>query len=104
MAQQMDMSAEAIRATAKDVREGNSRLKDWLQNLEENESFVNRMWDGQANDEFHAAFLGEYDGTIADFSAAMDKYWSKLLEAARNIELSRNREVNPCYKRYFFKY
>jgi len=85
MAISLTVTSAKLRETAAELRRLNTQLKNELNNMSMRESSLNGMWDGQANDTFHAAYLHdvrEYN----DFINAINEYINALLQAAEEYE------------------
>lgn len=67
-----------LRAKAAELRTLNNQFKAAIANLESVESRLNGMWDGEANDAFHAAFqtdraqMENFYNAIEDYAAKME--------------------------------
>ncbi|MBQ5399168.1 MAG: WXG100 family type VII secretion target [Ruminococcus sp.] len=56
-----------------DLKTLNERLKQTIQKMENSEGALNNMWDGEANDAFHAAFNND-KVKMMEFYNLINKY------------------------------
>lgn len=85
MAISLTVTSSKLRETAAELRRLNTQLKTELDNMTARERSLNSMWDGQANDTFHAAY--EHDvREYQDFIQAINEYIQALLQAAEEYE------------------
>lgn len=78
---EITVTAAELKAKAQSLQEYNSRFKSVISSLEETESNLNGMWDGQANEAFHNAFNKD-KVQMTNFYNAIEKYAATLIEIA----------------------
>lgn len=100
MAISLTVTSQKLRDTAAQLRSLNARLRGELSNMSSRESSLNGMWDGQANDTFHNAYVHdvrEYN----DFIQAIEEYIRALLQAADEYERTENRNQQIASNRSY---
>lgn len=76
MAEIMITSKELL-DEAGELRKCNSAFKDKMSNLAASEALLKSQWEGEANEEFHKAFM-EDQKFMEKFSEEIEKYCSAL--------------------------
>lgn len=71
------VTASQVRNSAESLRGLNQQFNSQVQNLQAAEESLNGMWDGQANDAFHAAFLSDKE-YMTQFYNLINKYCEAL--------------------------
>ena len=66
-----------LRGKASELRALNNQFKSAVTNLENVEGRLNGMWDGEANDTFHAAFQTD-KAQMENFYQAIEDYAAKM--------------------------
>lgn len=100
MAISLTVTSQKLRETAANLRRLNSQLRSELNNMSSRERSLNGMWDGQANDTFHAAYehdVREYN----DFIQAIEEYINALLQAADEYERTESRNQSIASSRTY---
>lgn len=92
------VTASQIRNTANQLREYNGYFDRQVQKLQESEMSLNGMWDGQANDAFHAAFNHDKD-YMMQFYNLINKYCAALEQIAAEYERAENENINIAISR-----
>ncbi len=94
-----------IRVTASQVRSTSSSLRDYNQNfnsqvqaLQSAEESLNGMWDGQANDAFHAAFTSDKE-YMTQFYNLINKYCDALEQIAAEYERAESVNTETATRR-----
>lgn len=92
------VTASELRAKAEELKGLNGNFKGEVANLESIEGALKSKWIGQANDNFHAAFVKD-KGQMDSFYKLIEQYVATLLQIAAqyekteaaNAEIARNR-------------
>lgn len=66
------VTTQVLRTQADELTELNGRFKSSVEKLVASEASLNSMWDGEANDAFHAAFATD--------KAKMDEFYNLILQ------------------------
>lgn len=85
MANNITVNTATLRTKASELRQQNSQFKAQVDNLNTQESSLNSMWDGDANDAFHTAFQKDIT-QMNNFYNAIEKYASSLEEIAKQYD------------------
>ena len=86
------VTASQLRRTAEQLQQLNSQFKTKTDDLNTKEAEINGMWDGQANDAFHAAFAKDHAqwevfyNTIIEYVNALNQIADKY-EQAENVNI-----------------
>ena len=88
------VTASELRAKAEELKGLNGSFKGEVRNLETIEGALKSKWVGQANDNFHAAFVKD-KGQMDNFYKLVENYIAALLQIAAQYEKteSANAEV-----------
>lgn len=89
-----------MRTTANSLSEYNQNFNSQVQKLQESESALNSMWDGQANDAFHAAFTSDKE-YMTQFFNLVNKYCEALDNIAAEYEKAESLNLDTACKRSF---
>lgn len=92
MANRFIVTTGSLRAKAAELRAMNIDFKTHVDHLRQQESSLNAMWDGQANDAFHRAFTSDAQQMDA-FKLAIDQYCDVLLQIAEKYEKAENKNT-----------
>lgn len=79
------VSASDLREASNKFREANARFKTQVGNLAEQEGSLASMWEGEAKNAFHTAFMND-KGQMDNFYALIEQYCNQLDEMARMYE------------------
>lgn len=79
------VATQVLKTQADELNELNGRLKSAIERLVSSESSLNSMWDGEANDAFHTAFLID-KGKMDEFYNLIIQYIEKLRTIAVRYE------------------
>lgn len=71
------VTTSVLKTQADELTELNGRLKTSIEKLVTSESSLNSMWDGEANDAFHAAFATD-KGKMDEFYNLIMQYIERL--------------------------
>ena len=94
------VTASQVRSTANSLRELNQQFNSQVQNLQGSEESLNSMWDGQANDAFHAAFMSDKE-YMTQFYNLINKYCEALDSIATEYENAENINLDTATRRSF---
>ena len=94
------VTASQVRSTANSLRELNQQFNSQVQNLQASEESLNGMWDGQANDAFHAAFMSDKE-YMTQFYNLINKYCEALDSIATEYENAENINLDTATRRSF---
>lgn len=75
------VTASQLKAQAENLRQLNSNFKSAVAEMESMEESLNGMWDGTANDAFHAAFTSDKT-QMNNFYNAIEVYIQRLEDIA----------------------
>ncbi len=86
------VTSAKLKSTAGELRGMNGKFKNKKQELSDKEQALCQMWEGEAKNAFHAAFLR--DGQQMDaFYQLIEQYVEALLEIAKKYEIAEARNV-----------
>ncbi|RKJ02700.1 WXG100 family type VII secretion target [bacterium D16-54] len=94
------VTASQVRNSAESLRGLNQQFNSQVQNLQAAEESLNGMWDGQANDAFHAAFLSDKE-YMTQFYNLINKYCEALDSIATEYENAENINLDTATRRSF---
>ena len=94
------VTASQVRSSANSLRELNQQFNSQVQNLQASEESLNGMWDGQANDAFHAAFMSDKE-YMTQFYNLINKYCEALDSIATEYENAENINLDTATRRSF---
>ena len=75
------VTPSVLESNADRLTELNARFKGSIESLTNSENTLNAMWDGDANDAFHAAFMTD-KGKMEEFSRLIEQYTERLRQIA----------------------
>ena len=79
------VTAAQVKAKAEELRTMNEQFKSMVSELESQEVDLNSMWEGQANDAFHNAFMRD-KSQMENSHSVMTMYISTLEQIAAEYE------------------
>ncbi len=79
------VTSSQIKSTASQLRDYNGQFNTQVQRLQGSEESLNGMWDGQANDAFHAAFNNDKE-YMTQFYNLINKYCEALDQIANEYD------------------
>ena len=79
------VTSSELRKTAEELQNLNNQFKQKTEDLTGKENELNGMWDGQANDAFHAAFTKD-KGQWDVFSNTITEYANALIQIAQKYD------------------
>ncbi len=97
---QIRVTAAQLKAQAEALRATNARFKSRVQNLESTEAQLKGMWEGEANDAFHAAFTRD-KVQMDNFYNAIEQYATVLDNIAIKYENAENINTNTATTRTY---
>ncbi len=84
------VTPSVLESNADRLTELNARFKGSIESLTNSENALNAMWDGDANDAFHTAFMTD-KGKMDEFSRLIEQYTERLRQIAARYKQT---EVN----------
>lgn len=94
------VTASQVRSTANQLRDYNQNFNSQVQALQSAEGSLNSMWDGQANDAFHAAFNNDKE-YMTQFYNLINKYCEALDQIATEYDNAETLNTDTATKRSF---
>ncbi|MGL5436036.1 MAG: WXG100 family type VII secretion target [Lachnospiraceae bacterium] len=79
------VTASQVKVTANQLRDFNGQFNTQVARLQSSEESLNGMWDGQANDAFHAAFNSDKE-YMTQFYNLINKYCEALDQIAQEYD------------------
>ena len=79
------VTSSELRKAAEELQNLNNQFKQKTEDLTGKENELNGMWDGQANDAFHAAFMRDKDQWNV-FSNTIVEYANALIQIAQKYD------------------
>ncbi len=79
------VTTTVLRTQADELTELNGRFKSSVEKLVTSEASLNSMWDGEANDAFHTAFMSD-KGKMDEFYNLIMQYIERLRTIAVRYE------------------
>ena len=92
MAVTFQVTPESLRLKATELRNQKQRMATLLQNLVAQETALNAMWDGEANDAFHKEFTNSAE-RISRFCDMANLFAGKLEDIAAEYQMAESRNV-----------
>lgn len=90
-----------LKARAEELENLNTQFKNAIGELETTENSLNQMWDGDANNAFHAAFnrdkiqMNNFYNAVAQYVVRLRNIVAKYQATeARNVEIGNTRKYN----------
>ncbi len=100
MANQITVNTKEVSNKATELKKFNSDLKKRIEELRTQEQALNKMWDGDANDAFHAAFTKDVT-QMNNFYNAIEKYVSNLNEIVKKYEAAESKNLQTAKERKY---
>ena len=94
------VTAAELRKKAEQLKGLNSRFKTGVDTLENTEQSLKSMWEGEANDTFHKAFLRD-KGQMDQFHAVIEQFIEALLVIAAKYEAAENKNISIAATRTY---
>lgn len=79
------VTSSALKSQASELSDLNERLKTEISKLESSEASLKTMWEGEANDAFHTAFMND-KGKMDEFHNLIITYIDRLNSIAARYE------------------
>ena len=92
------VTASQVRSTAEQLRTFNQNFNNQVNNLVSAEGNLNSMWDGQANDAFHAAFESDKN-YMTEFYNLINRHCEALDNIAVEYERAEAKAAEIASKR-----
>ncbi len=92
------VTASQVRSTAEQLRTFNQNFNNQVNNLVSAEGNLNSMWDGQANDAFHAAFNNDKE-YMTQFYNLINRYCEALDNIAAEYERAEAKAADIAARR-----
>lgn len=89
MAKTFTVTPATVNSKAQELHSQNARLKSLIESMRAQEESLNGMWDGEANDAFHNAFMKDIT-QMSNFYNAIEQYVQKLQEIAKKYQQAEN--------------
>lgn len=96
----LEVTSGQLRKRAQELAELNSRLMREIEALKEGELRLNNMWEGQANAQFHTAFLRN-EGQMKEFYRAILQYANALFVIAARYEEAEAHNMQTAGKKHY---
>lgn len=97
---QFKVTATTLTQQASSLNDLNGRFKTAIESLVNSEASLNGMWDGEANDAFHAAFLND-KGQMNAFYNLIIQYVEKLNSIASRYSQTENTNTQIASQRSY---
>ena len=94
------VTAAELKKKAEQLKGLNSRFKTDTDNLQTSEQALKSMWEGEANDAFHAAFTKD-KGQMDRFHAVIEQFIEALLIIAAQYEAAENKNISIASTRSY---
>lgn len=94
------VSANELRAKAEELQGLNANYKTNTSDLEASEQNLMTMWDGDAKEAFHQAFMRD-KVQMDNFSMLIEKYVATLQTIAAKYEQAENTNINTANTRTY---
>lgn len=100
MANSITVNSKTVTSKASELKTLNSNFKKQIAQLQTQEKALNAMWDGDANDAFHAAFSKDVV-QMNNFYNAIEKYVSNLKQIVKAYESAEKTNKNTATQRKY---
>lgn len=94
------VTASELRKKAEQLTGLNSRFKSGVDTLFSTEQSLKQMWEGEANDTFHNAFIRD-KGQMESFHGAIERFIEALLIIAAKYEEAESRNTATASTRTY---
>ncbi|MCR5000402.1 MAG: WXG100 family type VII secretion target [Lachnospiraceae bacterium] len=94
------VTAAELRKKAEQLKGLNSRFKTGTDTLQTTEQALKSMWEGEANDAFHAAFVRD-KGQMDQFHNVIEQFIEALLIIAAKYEAAENKNISIAATRSY---
>ena len=89
----IEVTTGKLRDKASELKNYNSKLMNKINELKSQESALNSMWDGDANDEFHKEFTKDIT-QMHNFYNAIEQYVAKLNQIADSYDKAEKTSIS----------
>ncbi len=96
----IQVTAAQLRKRAEELKGLNMRFKSQVESLTACEQTLKTMWEGQANDTFHSAYIRD-QGQMERFHSAIEQYVAALLVIAARYEEAEARNTATASARSY---
>lgn len=96
----IQVTSAALRTGSENLQKLNGELKLQVASLEEMEGELNAMWEGEANQAFHNAFLSD-KAQMDQFYAAIERYVASLAAIAVKYETAESANLETARVRSY---
>ena len=100
MANVIQVTPQTLRTKAGELKQMNTRFKQEYEALQNKESSINGMWEGEARNEFHNAFQKDMT-QMSNFYNAIAQYVEKLNEIATEYENAEKKNLSTAKTRKY---
>ena len=100
MANRIQVSTSQLRAKATELRSKNNTFKTYYTNLQNIESRLNGMWEGDAKKNFHTAFHNDIV-QMQNFHDLIEKYVQALTQIAQKYEAAERKNAATASTRTY---
>jgi WXG100 family type VII secretion target len=97
---EFQVTAQQLRTKAGELRDMNSKLKGYIEELVEKEANLATMWEGEAQQAFRNAFQQD-KGQMDNFYNAIEQYASALEAIAAKYEQAESTNYNTASSRSY---
>lgn len=94
------VTAAELRKKAEQLKGLNARFKSGIDTLQTAEQALKSMWEGEANDAFHNAFIRD-KGQMDSFNLTVESFIEALLIIAAKYEEAENRNTATASARRY---
>ncbi len=94
------VTASQLKSAAGELRSLNGQFKSTVGNLESQEGALLTMWDGEAKDAFHNAFISD-KGQMDNFYNLIEQYCGTLESIADKYALAEQQNVSTAQSRSY---
>ena len=94
------VTPSVLKSNADTLTDLNARFKGSVDSLVTSEGALNAMWDGEANDAFHAAFMTD-KAKMDEFSRLIEQYTERLRQIAARYEQTEQSTTNIASRRSY---
>ena len=94
------VTAAELRKKAEQLKGLNARFKTSVESLQTTEQSLKSMWEGEANEAFHAAFMKD-KGQMDNFHSVIERYIEALYVIAQKYEEAENRNIATATSRSY---
>ena len=96
----IQVTSSKLRKQAEQIRGLNTRFQTQVTSLEGAEQSLKSMWEGQANNAFHNAFVKD-KGQMDSFYSAIEQYIAALLVITQKYEQAETKNMDTATARIY---